>query len=260
MAKRIKRIPVRDISRKPGGKFSHKWLAGVLVLAAALIGTKKLTDYILNVELFQIAEVRLYGYARQNTLISEELNGLKKTNIFKADIKRLQKDLEAKLPEIKSATIYKRLPSRIDVEITPRRPLASIASWRSVLVDAEGFVYSPQDAGDYSQLPCITGIHFTKSAIKINRKNDALQLKRALMVLSLLQKFSLSREYPVSVVNISTYDNVKLSLKDGARVELGAGNYENKLNILKEVLGEIKQSGKKPRLIDLTEQEARITF
>jgi cell division septal protein FtsQ len=78
--------------------------------------------------------------------------------------------------------------------------------------------------------------------------------------LALYKKSGLLEEYKVNIVNVSDYGNVRLSLKTGPRIELGSGDYEDKMKILKEVLGDIKQKGKAARAVDLRSREARIIF
>jgi cell division septal protein FtsQ len=64
----------------------------------------------------------------------------------------------------------------------------------------------------------------------------------------------------VNVINISNYNNPKLSLKNGPRVEFGSGDYEIKVKMLAEVLADIQQRGKEAEVVDLRSGEARITF
>ncbi len=189
---------------------------------------------------FEVAAVEVRG----NELLSTEeilsVAGLSAgVNIFRVHLGEAGEKLGA-LPLVKEASVERRFPSTIIVNIEERRPLVLVdienAFWE---VDAEGVVLRRQRAG-IEGLPVVTG------AVPGEQT-----MSKALAVTAELPE-TIRQE--LSEINVSEGYRITLYTVDGIPVHLGrADALDAQVLILGEVLDAVRASGRTVEYIDLAE-------
>lgn len=107
---------------------------------------------------FDINEVTVSGnvHASRLELVAAVLNGSTNSMLF-ADVGDIRERLEQN-PWVKSATVVRKLPGRIDIHITERRPMAL---WQSAgafaVIDSTGKVLTTRKIGAFARLPRVVG-------------------------------------------------------------------------------------------------------
>ena len=183
---------------------------------------------------FNIQTMKVTG---NHTLSSEEvtkLSGLMTgINIFQADAAGAILKIELN-PNVKDATIKRRLPSTLLFQITERVPEALIVGQGGfILVDNESvYLQKIQDLQD-QKLPIISGITVADSQ-KPGTIIDKEGLTTALKLIALLDKSFLQ-----NVVEINAPSSLSLSLKTIQGVEVRFGqpiDLERKISLMESLL------------------------
>lgn len=191
---------------------------------------------------FEVASVEVRG---NELLAKEEILSVAGVttgvNIFRVHLGEAGEKLGT-LPLVKEASLERRFPSTIVVNIEERRPLALVdiedAFWE---VDAEGVVLRRQKVGAEG-LPVVTG------AVPGDRT-----MSKALSVTAALPA---EIKGELSEINVSEGYRITLYTVDGIPVYLGsADELDTQALILSEVLDAVRASGRTVEYIDLAEPQ-----
>ncbi len=148
-----------------------------------------------------------------NPNFKESFNTTKPVFLFGPDIEEVHERL-LQYPGIRSVTITRRLPSRLDVRIVEREPIGRIRSKNDELVvDADGMVF-PRNAG-VDHLPRIDG--FEGIPVQTGGRLDGMGLA-AVHLLAAIQRPDMA--LPVAAVDVSHTDYLNLTLRDHRQVRL----------------------------------------
>ena len=139
-------------------------------------------------------------------------NGDKPGFLFGPDIEDVREELLQRAPGIRSVTITRRLPSRMEVRVVEREPVGRIGRNEQV-IDAEGVVF-PRNVG-VEHLPMIVGLEGIQ--VQPGMRLDGMGLA-AVRLLSAI----MNPEYalPVAAVDVSHTDYLSLTLHDQRLVKL----------------------------------------
>jgi len=141
-------------------------------------------------------------------------NGDKPGFLFGPDIDDVREDLLQRSPGIRSVTITRRLPSRMEVRIVEREPVGRIRIDNDdKVIDAEGVIF-PRSAG-VDHLPKIIGLEGIPA--QTGGRLDGMGLAAVRLLAEIMRP-----EYalPVAVVDISRTDYLNLTLRDQREVKL----------------------------------------
>ena len=139
-------------------------------------------------------------------------NGDKPGFLFGPDIEDVRDELLQRAPGIRSVTITRRLPSRMEVRVVEREPVGRIGRDEQV-IDAEGVIF-PRNVG-VDHLPMIVGLDGIKIDPGVRLDGMGLAAVRLLSAI-------LNPEYalPVAAVDVSRPDYLCLTLRDQRLVKL----------------------------------------
>jgi len=145
-------------------------------------------------------------------------------NIFLLDILDVRKHFEAD-PRIREARVRKILPASVEVDIEPRIPIAILAKDPPVLVDAEGVVIGPADAGAEPGLPRFEDADgFARDA------GDKIKLGW-----SCLRELSTADRADVEALDLTGMASVVVKLRsDPVRLRLGETGFSSKIGLFRE--------------------------
>lgn len=132
--------------------------------------------------------------------------------LFGPDIEEVREELLRLAPGIRSVTITRRLPSRMDVRIVEREPVGRLGR-NDQVIDGEGVIF-PRNVG-VEHLPLITGLDGIQ--VQPGTHLDGMGLAAVRLLTALARpEYSLS----VCVVDVSHADYLHLTLPDQRQVKL----------------------------------------
>ncbi len=187
------------------------WL-GVLLVLGVLAGLLHHLHFHRNPQ-YVLRRLTIVTGTTMNEMLVREYLGLHEgMPLFDLDIERRRQDLLSDAPNIRSITITRRLPSRMEVRIVEREPVGRVGRSGQV-IDSEGVIF-PRYVG-VDHLPVLTGLEGIE--VQPGARLDGLGLA-AVHLLAALTRPELS--LPVATVDLSHPDYLQLSLADQRLVKL----------------------------------------
>ncbi|UCF48817.1 MAG: FtsQ-type POTRA domain-containing protein [Myxococcales bacterium] len=153
-------------------------------------------------------------------------------------------------PWIEEASVVRKLPGRVRIEIVERKPVALVALDQLYLVNDEGAVFKRLGVDDPVDLPVITGI-------ASERFYDDFDYRTAVLLrsMALLQDYEgagLAKREPVSEIHFEGANGIELFVgDDGMNVRLGNGQHRQKLRRLRQVLQRLAKEKTRPSYVYL---------
>jgi len=153
-------------------------------------------------------------------------------------------------PWIEEATVVRKLPGRVRIEVVERKPVALVALDQLYLVSDEGAVFKRLGVDDPVDLPVITGI-------ASERFYDDFDYRTAVLLrsMALLQDYEgagLAKREPVSEIHFEGANGIELFVgDDGMNVRLGNGQHRQKLRRFRQVLERLVREKTRPSYVYL---------
>ena len=132
--------------------------------------------------------------------------------LFGPDIEKVRDELLERAPGIRSVTITRRLPSRMEVRVVEREPVGRIGRNEQV-IDAEGIIF-PRNVG-VDHLPMIVGLDGRK--VDPGMQLDGMGLAAVRLLSTILNP---ECALPVAAVDVSHPDYLCLTLRDHRLVKI----------------------------------------
>jgi cell division protein FtsQ len=155
-------------------------------------------------------------------------------------------------PRVRAASVYRRFPGRLTIEIEERIPRAVLAAGKLFYVDRQGEVFPRLTPEDSVRFPLFTGIkpHQLKSREADVRRIIALGLG---LLEVLERKASGLTESQISEIRLNLDDGLTLITRSGRRIIMGQGSLELKIERLARLRNFLLKSGRwhNARIIDL---------
>lgn len=175
-------------------------------------------------------------------------------NVFSLDLDEVRTRLLAD-PWIKEATLARRLPGTVLVQVVERDAAAVVALPEAYLVARDGEVWKRLEPTDPSDLPVITGI--TPQQLEDDRTGTTRTLRRALDLASEYDHGPLAGRSALQELHVDEAGGVTVTVgKSGLALALGDPPYRRKLEQAARVLAELDRQGAKADAIML-DDEAR---
>jgi len=186
--------------------------------------------------LFNLKEIDIEGNSRVDAKTIIDASGFTLgENIFKFSLPKAGEAI-ASIPYINSIELQRKLPGKIEINVTECIPIAYIQSAGGmVVVDKDGKVLEKKDENNPHKIPVLFDFKFEKYTLgkKIDENNNE-KLQKTLEITKNLYNNNLIAD----VISITTTKGeLCLNLRSGLRVILGSGEeLEKKLTMLQEVL------------------------
>lgn len=232
-----------------------KMLVVALVLVGAGAAGRLVERYVRTSPAFAIRTIRVEGSERLNR---EEILRASGVTLGRNVFEMPPEDIRARLerhPWIADATVRRRLPGTLEIDVRERRAAAVLVVDRTYLVGEDATVFKSLDAGEPSDLPVIT-----------LGETDRWLTDRAAFGTLLLDVVSLLHDYrriglesrgTIQEVHVGNDDGVTLYVGDSAtEVRLGRAPFERKLRRLRLLLDEIRRRDAEPAYV-LLDHERR---
>lgn len=181
------------------------------------------------------------------------------SNLFALDPAALRRHLEAEV-EVDRATVMRRLPDTLEVQIYERRPVAQLKVRPRQLLDADGWIL-PMRHDDRSRLlPEITGVRNPRS-LKVGtqiRDEIARSALRFLMLIATrpdgqlydIATVQLDYRHPSLIAHIRERDGS--TFRRNARIVLPVDGLEFALDTVSTIVRDRNKAGEKTSFIDAT--------
>ncbi|MBZ0220778.1 MAG: FtsQ-type POTRA domain-containing protein [Candidatus Methylomirabilis sp.] len=183
---------------------------------------------------FSISGISVTGAER----VTEEevigLSGLKEgQNLFSFSKDQVISSLKANA-WIESASIDRKLPDKVVIEITERRPAVFVKTDGLYLMDARGIIFKRYSAEDEGlDLPVVTGF----LPERLGEKEDEIE-GSLLELISLLNNRSGFNITGVSEISVDPAHGLSIfTLDEGVRLDVGLDGFEEKLLSFERILG-----------------------
>jgi len=224
-------------------------LLGLALTALAWLGDRTV-QYAHSADAFAIREIIIEGNHQLEDIDVRRAARLQiGSNVFEVSSEETRNHLLLH-PWIEEATVVRKLPGRVRIEIVERRPVALVALDQLYLVSNEGAVFKRLGVDDPVDLPVITGI-------ASERFYDDLDYRTAILLrsMALLQDYEgagLAKREPVSEIHFEGAHGIELFVgNDGMNVRLGNGQHRQKLRRLRQVLERLAREKTRPSYVYL---------
>jgi len=221
-----------------------------LALAALLWLGDRTVQYAHSADAFAIAEIIIEGNHQLEDIDVRRAARLQVgSNIFEVSNEGTRNHL-LQHPWIEEASVVRKLPGRVRIDIVERKPVALVALDQLYLVSDEGAVFKRLGVDDPVDLPVITGI-------ASERFYDDLDYRTAVLLrsMALLQDYEgagLAKREPVSEIHFEGANGIELFVgNDGMNVRLGNGQHRQKLRRLRQVLERLAREKTRPSYVYL---------
>jgi cell division protein FtsQ len=255
--------PTPPTPNESGSKARRRSLVAVLraVLGGALVVSLSGTlawgvrRHIVRSPRFAVTDIVVTGQnQRPADALLEEAGLSKGVNIFTVDLDRAHALLLAD-PWISQATLTRRLPGTLSVQVTEREIGALVVLPQTYLVSRDGVIFKRFELGDPTDLPIVTGID--PESVAEDREGAQATLRRAIDLASDYERTPLGQRAPVQEIHVTSEDGFTLTVgKDGLSLSLGGPPFRKKLEQAGRVTAELDRRGTHAQAIML-DDEAR---
>ena len=236
--------------------------------AAVKIASKKIVYFILTIavialvflffrksQYFQITTVDVVSQDNAAGINVAALSRIYKgRNIFEVDINSISSGIKRENPVAKDVVVKRVLPNRIEIDVIPRRAVATIKSSSYFPVDDTGMVLPSGARTD--GLPEIIGFSRWFKP-RTGEKVDSPQVDSALRLIDDIEETG-SLRYIVSKIDVANHKNISFYIEDGIEVKIGGEDFQERLKMLAKTLENPRLDTKNIKYIDLRFKDAVI--
>lgn len=224
-------------------------LFGLGVTALTWLGDQTV-EYARSASAFAIGEIIIEGNAELEDIDVRRAAGLEiGSNIFEFSSETARNYL-LRHPWIEDASVVRKLPGSIRIDIVEREPVALVALDKLYLVSHDGSVFKRLGVDDPVDLPVITGIASEPFYDDLDYRTAILL--RSMAVLQDYEGAGLAKQEPVSEIHFEGVTGIELFVgHDGMNVRLGNGQHRQKLRRLRQVLERLAREKTRPSYVYL---------
>ncbi len=182
------------------------------------------------------------------------LKDLKGHNIFKIDIKHIDRQIAQRYPYIAQLRVVRQLPDRILILAKKREPLMQIYFKQKYLIlDAQGVAlyYSRQPAG----LPQVYGIPLEREWLFLGRAIHGAQLNKVADILNMFKASPYLRRWRIHAVQAGNLSKIDLVVGENMHVILDQDDTQDKIELLQMLISANKIDLNQVKYIDLRFKE-----
>ncbi len=181
---------------------------------------------------FQVSLLKVFP---KGILTSDEYRDLEREaggkNLLHINLERVSSVIKSN-PNIKYASIVRRLPNELEIYITPRIPLTELhltPKGESYVMDDEGIVMSVSKSPNYNLIQ-FSNYYYPKKKLEVLEKYQHDSLKKLPKVLQAFQENDVSKREKIDMISVDHLGNFSIFLVDGPELRI----CENvKANLLK---------------------------
>ncbi|MBF0571330.1 MAG: FtsQ-type POTRA domain-containing protein [Candidatus Omnitrophica bacterium] len=233
-------------------------IAVIRTIVFLFIGFVLFTGYVNAVEfltsspMFEVKEVmidRSIGF-----IDLRALKDLKGTNIFKIDIKKIDRQITQRYPYIAQLRVVRQLPDRILILAKKREPLMQIYfKGKYLLLDTDGIAlyYTLQPVS----LPQIYGIPLDRGGLFLGLHIRSREIVKVVEILNMFKASPYLKRWRIHSVQADNLSKIDLSVGENMHVILDQDDTQDKIELLQMLISANKVDLNKVKYIDLRFKE-----
>lgn len=225
-------------------------LGATLVVASSALVAWAARRYVMTSPRFAVTDIEVVGGERRTPdAVSAESGLTVGANVFALDLDAARARILAD-PWIAEATLARRLPGTILVQITERKPAAVVALGDTVLVTSQGEPFKRVEPGDPVDLPLVTGLRL--EGLSADHDGATRTIRRAIDLAAEYDASTLSRRSPLEEVHVGPDGSFTLVVgRSATELVLGGPPFRRKLDQAARVVAELDKRGAKADAIML---------
>lgn len=223
----------------------------VVVIAASIAVAWGIRHHVMSSPRFGVKTIRVEGTAKRTPEQVAALAGVESgKNIFRIDMEaaklRILQD-----PWIEKATVTRKLPSTITIEVTEREAAAAVTIGSDVyLCTHEGELFKKIEPGDPGNLILISGP--LAEQITKDRASVVKRVRGALDLLAQYERKGPNKRLPIQEIHLLPDGTARMTVgKEAVTLELGRQPYGNKITKAARVLDEVARRNAEPSVVFL---------
>jgi cell division protein FtsQ len=248
-------VPLRP-ARGPSrwARIARAVLGGALVVATSALVAWAARRYVMTSPRFAVTDIEVVGSERRAPdAVSAESGISVGANVFALDLDAARAKILAD-PWIAEATLARRLPGTILVQITERKAAALVALGDTFLVTSQGEPFKRVEPGDPVDLPLVTGLR--PEDLADDREGATRTIRRAIDLAAEYEASALSRRSPLEEVHASADGTFTIVVgRSAIELVLGGPPFRRKLDQAARVVAELDKRGAKADAIMLDNDE-----
>lgn len=216
----------------------------VLVVSAALGVAWAARRHVMTSPRFAVTEIDVVGHERRTAdAIAAESGVTAGANVFSLDLDGARARILAD-PWISQATLARRLPGTILIQVTERKPAALVALRDTYLATAEGEPFKKLEPGDPIDLPLVTGLR--QESLDDDREGTMRIIRRAIDLAAEYDHGALARRAPLEEVHVDSDGTFAVVVgRNALELVLGGPPFRRKLDQAARVVAELDKRGAK---------------
>ncbi len=226
---------------------------GFLVVGIGLIVVNR-TQYVFShVDYFKVRSVTIDPSLQ--FINKRDLRSLMGKNIFKIDLKAVQRRLSYKYPRAAKLKVVKRFPNQVSVLAKQRVPYAQLQIQDTIVVlDREAVILSFEDKKD-KNLPDIVGTKLNNPKLVLGMPLKGSDIWLTLKIIKLFSANSSLDPYVIKGVNIENLSKIHFTLSNQLDVIIDRDKIAQKIRVLGIVLAQDRLDLGDVKYIDLRFKE-----
>jgi cell division protein FtsQ len=243
-------LPAGEPSRRRWVSALRTALGVALVASSSVAVAWAARRHVMTSPRFAITEIQVLGCERRPADAVAAESGLAVgANVFAADLDAARARVLAD-PWIAEATLARRLPGTIFVQVTERKPAALVAQGDLWLAAADGQPFKKVEPGDPLDLPIVTGL--SPELLAEDREGALRTIRRAIDLAAEYEHGALARRMPLQEVHIEADGAFALVVgRSAMALVLGRAPFRRKLDQAARVVAELDGRGAKADAIML---------
>jgi cell division protein FtsQ len=238
--------------RRPSRLLSLLRIGGgiALVLSSALGVAWIARRHVMHSPRFAVTEIEVVGNERRSAEAIVAESGIRMdANVFALDLEEARARILAD-PWLSDAALARRLPGKIRVQVTERKPAAVVTLGDTWLATAAGEPFKRFEPGDPTDLPVISGLSAERAAE--DREGTTQTIRRAIDLAAEYEHGLLVRRAPLEEVHVEPNGSFTVVIgRSAVQLVLGTPPYRRKLDQAARVVAELERRGAKPDAIML---------
>lgn len=216
------------VSRRVRNRVILKSCLAFFVTVDVFLGVLLIGLFLIYTPYFNLRQVDVVGNQRLSSAEVIETSGMEGgTNLLTIDLGQIAARLR-RHPWIRTATVYRRLPGQLIVEIDERTPRAILAAGKLYYVDEQAEFFTRLLPGDSVDFPLFTGVHAEE--LRTHGSEIREMIRAGLLLLDQMERYGSAMDASeIAQMQLSLDDGLSLHTRNGQIVVLGKNDYEQKI-------------------------------
>lgn len=224
----------------------------VLSLTALGVLLGGVVAYAFSSPTFQLQEVKVLNIGTLTPEQSFRFSELRRgENLIQLDLVNVQQVIKRSHPEYKEVKVRRVLPSRVEILLKRRTPVAQVLFSRYVQVDKDRVVLPGSSTTPFRNLTVIEGAPVPRGGLSVGVTLDDTITQKALRLMEVIRRSAILRKHALTRIDIGDPRNLTLVVDNAIEIRIGNSHFIERLKILDQTLKTLELDPARIRYIDL---------